>query len=383
MTKMNRREFNLFALASITTGLVGSANADGIKSHNESQKVFSAFDDENGKHFVAQLSLENNNQNPLNLASMQIPFRAHDTLALSPHRSLSFGRRPHNQMIVCDFETKQQLTIDEGENRHFYGHGCIDTKRNTLFTTENDYENARGVIGLRDSKDFKLIGEYESYGVGPHDVQLMSDKKTLVVANGGIETHPEFDYGRRKLNIKTMQPSLVFIDIDSGKKIDEYRLSNHQLSIRHLAITANGEVGVGTQYQGKLSREIPNYLVAWFDGKELSSLNESEVFSRNCKGYIADVAVDAKSQILAATSPRGNNCSFWNVQNKQLIKTVKLDSPSGICFNEAQQAFIVSNEKGAVYKVPVDTGEGLSDFVATKVKDFPVKWDNHLWINSV
>ena len=38
----------------------------------------------------------------------------------------------------------------------------------------------------------------------------MSDGRTIAVANGGIATHPDFD--RVKLNLATMEPSLVRLD---------------------------------------------------------------------------------------------------------------------------------------------------------------------------
>ena len=58
---------------------------------------------------------------------------------------------------------------------------------------------------------------------------------------GEFETHP--DYGRAMLNIPTMDPSLAFVDLD-GHLIAQYRLPerHHQLSIRHMAIGADGAI---------------------------------------------------------------------------------------------------------------------------------------------
>jgi hypothetical protein len=389
---MNRRQFTLFALASAFTGaasassggkalknIIESEDNTDLKNHSKSQStdVFGAYDDENGQHFVACLNLIDNKLSGEKLDSLQIPFRAHDTIPLSKGRSLSFARRPHNQMIISDFATKEQRIINANEGRHFYGHGCIDISRNTLFATENDYDNARGVISLRDAHNFKQLGEYESCGIGPHDIHLMPDNKTLVVANGGIETHP--DFGRRKLNIKTMQPSLTFIDIDSGKKIDEYRLSNHKLSIRHLMVTADGGVAVGTQYQGQPIDGTPDYLLAWIDKNTdgLQTFDNNRQFTKDCRGYIADVAVDTHAQIMAATSPRGNNVSFWSIPNRTLLKTIEISGPSGLCFNSKDQEFLVSNDKGNVFKIPLHSNQ----FIATQLQAFPVKWDNHLYIS--
>jgi hypothetical protein len=56
------------------------------------------------------------------------------------------------------------------------------------------------VIGVRDaSAGYRHIGELPSHGIGPHDLALLSDERTLVVANGGIRTHP--DRRREELNL--------------------------------------------------------------------------------------------------------------------------------------------------------------------------------------
>ena len=51
---------------------------------------------------------------------------------------------------------------------------------------------------------------------GPHEIRLLPQGDTLVVANGGIETHP--DSGRSKLNLPTMRPNLAYITIDGALK---------------------------------------------------------------------------------------------------------------------------------------------------------------------
>ena len=61
---------------------------------------------------------------------------------------------------------------------------------------------------MRDATDdYRQVGELPAHGVGPHEVVLMPDGKTLAVANGGIRTHPDRD--RVPLNLDSMQPSLT------------------------------------------------------------------------------------------------------------------------------------------------------------------------------
>ena len=76
-----------------------------------------------------------------------------------------------------------------------------------LYATENDFDNAAGMVGIYDARAVSsAIGEFPTHGVGPHELLLLDDGATLAIANGGIETHP--DFGRAKLNIATMKPSL-------------------------------------------------------------------------------------------------------------------------------------------------------------------------------
>ena len=48
------------------------------------------------------------------------------------------------------------------------------------------------MIGVRDATDgYRQIGEFAAHGVEPHDIALLADGRTMVIANGGIRTHPD------------------------------------------------------------------------------------------------------------------------------------------------------------------------------------------------
>src|SRR5690606_10593254 len=97
---------------------------------------------------------------------------------------------------------------------------------------------------------YRRVGEFDTHGAGPHEMLLSADGTMLVVANGGIETHP--DFGRAELNLQTMDPSLVFIDVRDGSLVGQLKLASelHQLSIRHLGFDSKGRVWFGCQFRG-------------------------------------------------------------------------------------------------------------------------------------
>ena len=128
---------------------------------------------------------------------------------------------------------------------------CSSPSGRILFATENDITRGQGVLGLYDAADgYRRVGEVDAAGIGPHDIALLPDGRTLAVANGGILTLPET--GRAMLNLDSMQPSLNLIEAASGRLVEAQRLAPelHQLSIRHLAQAPDGLIAAGMQWEG-------------------------------------------------------------------------------------------------------------------------------------
>ncbi len=377
---MNRRVFLLLATAGTFGAALGTNSLMKLAAAvpTKINHLYSASDNLTGEHFLTRMEMASGQ-----VQSCAVPMRGHAVLPLAGDKVLLFGRRPAFESAVVIFppsplegEGLGVRGIPATAGRHFNGHGCLSAAGDVLFTTENAYDEKRGVLGIRDSQTFQHLGEYDTYGLDPHDVQLMPDGKTLVVANGGIEQHP--DFGRRKLNLDTMQPSLVYLDTQTGKKIDEYRLPDRHLSIRHLIATADGSVGVALQYEGDLYRQQPASLVAWQPhGGELQLLDISAADVALFNGYMADLAYDPQQQILAVSSPRGNHTSFWSTRERRFLHAHSLPEPSGIAFLPQQQQFLVSDATGGIHRFP----STLQPAPASLLHQFPDKrWDNHLVI---
>src|SRR5262249_28745508 len=156
------------------------------------------------------------------LFTSPLPDRGHDvTFDPVARRSVVFARRPGTFAVVFDHAGKSEpLTITSPERRHFFGHGVFSPDGKLLYATANDVANAAGMIGVYGATAaLARIGEFPTHGMDPHETILLGDGRTLAIANGGIETHP--DFGRQKLNIATMQPSFVFVDRMSGEMLEK------------------------------------------------------------------------------------------------------------------------------------------------------------------
>lgn len=242
------------------------------------------------------------------IAGIALPDRGHDvTISRAAGRGVVFARQPGTFAVVFDpAGNAAPVTLTSSAGRHFFGHGVFSPDGRLLYATESDFEAARGVVGIYDATDgYRRMGEFPTYGTGPHEMLLMPDGVSLVVANGGIETHP--DYGRAELNIETMDPSVVFIDRRDGTLLGQLRLAAglHQLSIRHMAIDARSRVWFGCQYKGAPSESPQLVGHASMDG-EIALIELPAETLVDLRNYVGSVAASTDGATIAISSPQGD-----------------------------------------------------------------------------
>jgi hypothetical protein len=262
--------------------------------------------------------------------------------------------------------------IPAPEDRHFYGHGVFSADGGLLYTTENDLARGRGVIGVWDAgAGYARVGELDAGGIGPHDLALAGDGRTLVVANGGILTHP--DTGRTKLNVADMDPSLAFLDLATGRVDRQLRLPSelHKLSIRHLALSGAGRIGVAMQDEGPKEDRSP--LVLLSDGTRLDMCPAPEDVTGRMRGYCGDVAMDAVGAAMAVSAPRGGLVTFWSVTDGRYLGETAIADGCGVAPAGGAARFLLSSGTGAHVLFDLKTGEARALAPMTGRR-----WDNHV-----
>lgn len=332
---------------------------------------FSAFDDDQGQHNLAVMDA-----NARLIFKQPVPERAH-SVSLSPdgQQVIFFARRPGRmawQIDLQDLRLVRTLHADAG--RHFYGHGCFSCDGRRLYTSENDYENARGVITERELATGNILAEFDSGGIGPHDLRLAADGSTLIVANGGLHTHPE--QGRDPLNLESMQPNLAYVDRRNGSVLERINPPHHQLSMRHLWVTPGpdnqvDEVAVVMQYQGPVTDTVP--LVAFHRrGQALRTAIAPLATQRQMQAYTASVCMHPESGIALVTCPHGGLVTLWDVPSAKFIKSLSMPDAGGVNLSGDGQGFLVSTGQGQVNRVSIT---GQRQIVANTGN---THWDNHL-----
>ena len=304
------------------------------------------------------------------LFQVPLPDRGHAAAAhpLRPE-AVAFARRPGAFAVVLDCLSGVERTrLIAPTGHHFYGHGVFSTDGRILFTTENDFEAGQGMIGVWDAEnEYKRVGAFSSGGVGPHDIRLMPDGLVLVVANGGIETHP--DTGRAKLNLPVMRPNLTYLGL-SGAILEQVELSSdqHKNSIRHLAVRADGLVGFALQWQG--DGDIFPALVGLHhrEAGALRLLEAPAPSQRRTKGYAGSIAFSGGGDLVGFTAPRGNVLQVFDVQTGNLVVEHVITDVCGLSSHQA--GFRFTSGTGTVGWADRDQVGPLAMHAC--------QWDNHL-----
>jgi len=320
--------------------------------------------DDRGNFSASLFTLEGDVQ------AIELPGRGHD-IALRPDGGewVAFARRPGRFGVAISLGARPPIWFASKPDRHFFGHGAFSADGRLLYATELDYANAQGVIGVRDaSAGYKQIGEFRAHGMEPHDIALLGDGRTMVIANGGIRTHP--DRGAEELNLPDMQPSLVYVDVATGDLLEEHRLTPelHQLSIRHLAVAAGDTVVFGCQYRGP-EDDAPALIGFHRRGETPVIVEAPGATQAGLRNYIGSVAADRGGGIVAASAPKGGLVTYWDVTGRRYLGACDLSDGCGLAPTHRSATFLLTSGDGWLA-----TGDA-SGAMSRQVSGF--QWDNH------
>lgn len=366
---LSRRDFTKrFGLAALAIAPLASAKQLFTQAL-PSDQLFSAYRDSAGDFGIAALDTGSgiNKQ-------FKSPGRPHAIVVGTQH-TIALARRPGTFAMVlnnADLSLLQSFTA--AKDRHFYGHGVFSADASLFFTTENDYQNERGVIGIRSvAGHYRQIEEWPSHDIGPHELLLAPDGSHLIVANGGILTHP--DSGRAKLNLDSMSPSLVRLDITNGALLAKAKLpaDHHRLSIRHIDVTQNNDVIFGMQNQAGPGQKLP-LVGVWRAQGEVQMFDLPASLKQ---GYIGSVAVDRSGTIAAASAPRDNLITFWSIASGELLATLSLNDGCGLAAGHEARSFIVSSGQGRLLETVISNNNNNRVEIRQDLQ-LDLQWDNHL-----
>lgn len=352
-TLFDRRQFLRASGLAFAAALAPSARAALTRAD---ALYASAYRDPDGRFGIATLTEDGT---PVDRSLL--PDRAHG-LAFAPASGhlVAFARRPGTYLMVIDTtDTRPPQVVTAAEGRHFYGHGCFSPDGRLLFACENDFDAGRGVVGVYAAgAHYVRIGEWSTEGIGPHDLSITDDGRFLIVANGGIATHP--DFGRTKLNLDRMEPSLVLLDARDGRLVEKHALppSLSQLSTRHVDTDGTGRIWFACQYEGPRD-DCPPLAGSFAPGEDIRFLSLPEEVTAALALYVGAVAVNRRENLLGLASPKGGVAVTVDLASGAVRDSRPLPEAAGIA--------------------PAPTGFALSAYDGHFAeKKLSVAWDQHI-----
>ncbi|AOY90103.1 hypothetical protein BKP64_01620 [Marinobacter salinus] len=281
---------------------------------------------------------------------------------------LFFERRPGWSFYVLDASTGhrlRQVPAESGE--HFVGHGVFSPDGLWLYATANRYEEGEGIVAVYDAgQGYRRVNTFELAGIGPHQITLHPDGKTLVIGLGGILTHP--DYDRIKLNLNTMKPALILMDRYSGQIVGRFAPAHHQQSSRHVDVSSSGRIYLAYQYQGPMY-ETPA-LLARLENGSLREYRFDEETQSSLANYIASVIAHPENDLVAAASPVGGTAIIFNGATGHLVARASIADCAGVQAL-ADGDFLISSGRGKLVRLGRDNKP-------REIASLPLYWDHHL-----
>lgn len=304
------------------------------------------------------------------------------------------GRRPSERFWILDTATGQvKFAIKASADRHFYGHACYSLDGSTLYVTENDTQTLDGKIGIYDAdNNYEKVAEFDSHGIGPHELIIHPDGDTLVIANGGIKTEQA---SREELNLDSMWPSLVYLNRHDGILLEQVTPEHNQMSVRHLAMHNDGTVMIGIQFQGERHINVPLVLTHKRGDTDFKPLMMPNNQWQRFHQYIASVAVDSQRNLLCVTTPIGGCAAIYDLNTRTLIDAVSLPDCAGtsiyanktasdISNKTHESGFIVSDGQGQLSRLDVsdlaipNLKVATNQSITKDSKRYMMSFDNHL-----
>ena len=362
---MKRRTF----IASTLAALGATALPSCSRTRREGT-LLSAFEDAVGDQYVGGVALASGS-----VFGARVPMRAHGCAIhpLDPNRVLFFARRPGTYGFELDLASKRVgVAFETRGGQHLSGHGVFSADGAVLFTPEHDYERVRGIVSVRDARNYEVIEEIDTRGIDPHELAWLPGHRRLLVANGGILTHPR-SY-RRKLNIDTMVPSLCVLDATSGACLEQWRLPEHLLSIRHLFVASDGTAAVGLQYEGPRTH-APSVVALYRPERGLAQLDCPTEALAALNGYVASVCVSERDDLIAASCPYGQGIACWSKRSGAFRGIVRASEAYGLSRGGDGHVY-ASRRDGTAFEIDKVRLRSQNLEIASPK---PIRWDDH-WV---
>lgn len=294
--------------------------------------------------------------------ALALPARGHDVFwhPSGDGSAVVVARRPGQFMFRWDVASGRLLArFDADDSLRLEGHVAFDHSGERILASETDLFSGAGQVGVYDALTLERVDGWASGGIGPHALRLLSDGR-LAVANGGILTLPET--GRVKRNLDSMDSSLALIDPLTGRLLEQYRLPDRYMSIRHVAESASGVLAVALQNEGGALR--PLFARVSSGALEYGRCTAAEL--TRCGTYAGDIA--GLGPYFAVSCSTAGATAFWD---RDGTFAGAVDTPRVCALAASKRGLVATGDAGDIWMLAPARPKALPSW------RLPVALDNH------
>lgn len=257
------------------------------------------------------------------------------------HSIFCFEKNGRN---ACEIDLQTQRVVRSLQSEPgflFSGHASFSENGNNIVCIEYNNTNQQGNISIRDTNTFEIIQQFPSLGLSPHDCQLSTDN-ILTISNTG------------KSESGFHQPSLVSIDLVSGKLIERVKLVDNNLNCGHFIITSNNDLVITSAPIDNKDNLQPGGVSIRHAGENIETMTEPDVVIKRMTGEALSIEVNQQQSIAAIAHPDANLLTFWSIKDKKIIKAFGIENPRGLSQTLDEKEFVLSyGNKPAMTRLPV------------------------------
>lgn len=245
----------------------------------------------------------------------------------APHVAAVFEKRGPGAALIDLRAGKLLGQIRAKARRHYYGHGVFLGDR--LFVIEMDLDTSHGVLSVRDTKAYKELDQFPTYGDRPHDCVPIDDGKVLVVTNGGGELGSQ------------SEPSVCYVDVASHKLLEKVTFGDPKINAGHVAVGPKGELAVvSAPRDGLPPLESAGGITLRVGKKKPERMRGPDDVMAQVKGESLSVVIHR--DLVAATNPTGGIVTFWSLSRGKLVGVHRCESPRGVGVTRDGRAFVLA-----------------------------------------
>lgn len=268
--------------------------------------------------------------------AVSVPFPAHSASVSPDGRYVVLVEKWGAHTCTVDLSVGEVVAEWIHPTDHqFVGHAVFTADGERVLVSEGHFPDtpegyARGILGVRDPRTLVQWRSIPSHGENPHELALVDDGRTVVVANQGTVNR-----------IPETASNLAYVDVETGALIEQHHLARTDVLMAHLRVVDDSTVVVVTKSKDVSPRG--NDVLVHRRGMALEPIAWGEDLADTFVDEILSVDVDRARRRLGATCPEAGRVLFVDIDARAVAGVLVLERPLGIALTADGRHWLIND----------------------------------------